>query len=116
MTRRKVLLVSSVPLAAPWNGADKNLARLLALHDQDNAYIVQSDRYEPWSEARIQVVRESKASPLPSAGQKLRAMFYLLRQTRRADLVHIVSSIRSPKTLKRPEEPWLKPASFSWAR
>lgn len=100
--KRRVLLVSSVPLAAPWNGADKNLARLLATQDLDNIYIVQSDRSQPWPDGRIEVVRERTASPLPTETQKLRAMIFLMRQTRRADLIHIVASVRRPNILVGP--------------
>lgn len=102
MSRRRILLVSSVPLAAPWNGADKNLARLLATHDQNNAYIVQSDCFEPWPDDRIKVVRERMASPLPSNGQKLRSMAFMLKYTRQAHLIHIVASVRRPSPLVGP--------------
>ena len=99
MKGRRVLLVSSVPLAAPWNGADKNLARLLAMYDRDNSYILQSDSAEPWPDERIRVVRDRSASPLPGMRQKLKALFFMLRQTHHADLIHIVASIRHPNPL-----------------
>jgi glycosyltransferase involved in cell wall biosynthesis len=99
MKGHRVLLVSSVPLAAPWNGADKNLARLLAMHDQNNGYILQSDGNEPWSDDRIRVTRDRAASPLPGNWQKMKALLFLLRQTRHADLIHIVASIRHPNPL-----------------
>lgn len=102
MKKRQVLLVSSVPLAAPWNGGDKNLARLLTVHDDDNIYIVQSDRFELWTETRITVVRDGNASPIPSPRQKMRAMSFLLRYTRHVDLVHIVASVRRPNPLVGP--------------
>src|SRR6266540_2773817 len=34
----RILMLSSIALAAPWNGADKNLARLIAQSDSNNEF------------------------------------------------------------------------------
>lgn len=97
MTHR-ILMLSSVPLATPWNGADKNLARLLVEADRRNQFIVQTSQTETWP-THVQPVREQAVSAMPTPQQKLRAMRYLLSHTGSADLVHVVASLGSPSRL-----------------
>jgi glycosyltransferase involved in cell wall biosynthesis len=100
MTRR-ILMLSSVPLAAPWNGADKNMARLLAHADPSNHFIVQTDRDEVWP-SHVESIRERRTSAMPTRDQKLRAFAYLLRHTGAADLVHVVASLSNPSRWSAP--------------
>ena len=98
--RRRVLVVSSVPLAAPWNGADKNLSRLLVRRDRNNDFVVQTDLKEVWPDARrVIAIRSRSADEMPTAVQKLRAFAYLLRHTGAADLIHVVASLYDPPRL-----------------
>lgn len=91
----RILLMGSLPLAAPWNGADKNLARFFATADTLNQFIVQTDRAEAWP-PHVVPVRERSVSAMPTAQQKLRAFAYLLRYSGQADLVHFVASLQNP--------------------
>jgi glycosyltransferase involved in cell wall biosynthesis len=92
----RILMMGSVPLAAPWNGADKNLARFLVMADSVHQFIVQTDKTEQWDGERVFTVRDRLANPMPTPGQKFRAFAYLLRQSRSVDLVHVVASLQSP--------------------
>jgi glycosyltransferase involved in cell wall biosynthesis len=97
---RDVLMASSVPLAAPWNGADKLVAALIARHDTDNRYIVHTSEDEEWPDAgRIRRIRTRRASPMPTSAQKLRGFGYLLRNAVHADLLHVVASIHGEPRL-----------------
>jgi glycosyltransferase involved in cell wall biosynthesis len=87
-------MASSVPLAAPWNGADKLVAALLARHDTENRYIVHTSAREQWPDpARIRPICAPRASPMPTRSEKLRGFGYLLRNARHADILHVVASI-----------------------
>jgi glycosyltransferase involved in cell wall biosynthesis len=92
----RVLMLSSVPLAAPWNGADKNLARILVHYDQENHYLVQTDSAEPWPTRRVMAIRERDVSPMPTTVQKLRMLDLIRRYAHQVDLIHIVASLRRP--------------------
>jgi glycosyltransferase involved in cell wall biosynthesis len=97
---KRILMVGSVPLSAPWNGGDKNLARFLVSADRQNHFIVQTDRREVWpAPPKVVAIRERHASALPTRSQKLKAFLYLLRWARQADLVHFVASLRKPSRL-----------------
>jgi glycosyltransferase involved in cell wall biosynthesis len=92
--RRDVLIASSVPLAAPWNGADKLVAALIVRHDTENRYIVHTGEHEKWPDpGRIRRIRTRLESPMPTRRQKLRGFGYLLRHAVHADLLHVVASI-----------------------
>jgi glycosyltransferase involved in cell wall biosynthesis len=94
---RRILMLGSVPLSAPWNGADKNLARMLVNTDPLNHFIVQTDRDEAWPDPpKVVAIRGRRVSATPTAVQKLRAFAYLLRWARQADLVQFVASLRNP--------------------
>lgn len=97
--QRQIMIVSSVPLAAPWNGGDKNLARLLVLHDDSNRFTVHTSLEEQWPESRAQPVRSPHASATPTARQKIDELQYMLRYTASVDLIHIVASLAQPTRL-----------------
>ena len=93
-------MASSVPLAAPWNGADKVVAALLARHDTANRYIVHTSEREEWPDAtRIRRICARRTSPMPTRSQKLRGFGYLLRNVRHADILHVVASIHDDPRL-----------------
>ena len=98
--RHRVLVVGSVPLAKPWNGADKNLARLLVRRDPDNHFVVQTNLEEEWGDPRhVTAVRWRRTDPMPTTAQKLRAFAYTLRHSGSADLIHLVATVHSPTPL-----------------
>jgi glycosyltransferase involved in cell wall biosynthesis len=107
MTRR-ILMVSSVPLAEPWNGADKNFANLLVRWDPDTHFIVQTSLTEDWPPLRVTAVRSLRTLSMPTTGQKLRGLAYLLRHSGYADLIHVVASLYNPG-------PWMGPALRTWS-
>src|SRR6266498_3916689 len=94
----RILMLSSIALAAPWNGADKNLARLIAQSDSNNQFIVQTGIDEAWL-PHVSAVRLPSTSPTPTNLEKLRGFSYLVRHTRDVDLVHVVASLSNPSRL-----------------
>jgi glycosyltransferase involved in cell wall biosynthesis len=106
--RRRILMVGSVPLAEPWNGADKNFANLLVRQDPDNHFIVQTGLAEDWSPFSVSAIRSRHAGSMPTAGQKLQGLYYLLRNTGSADLIHVVASLYDPS-------PWTGRALRAWS-
>jgi glycosyltransferase involved in cell wall biosynthesis len=91
-----ILMASTVPLAAPWNGADKNLARTLILRDEFDRFIVQTRTGEPWPVGRVQPVMVRESGALPTTAQKARSLGFLLRWTHSSDVVHLVASMVDP--------------------
>ena len=94
----RILLMSSIPFAAPWNGADKNLGRLIAETDTENEYILQTGMEDHWP-AHVTPVRTRQAGAMPTSGQKIRTFGYLLSNSRKAEIVHIVASLSKPSPL-----------------
>jgi glycosyltransferase involved in cell wall biosynthesis len=93
----RILMFGSLPLAAPWNGADKNLARLLVLDDRDNQFIIQTSIDEQWPlPPKVTAVRKRSVNSVPTLTQKLAAFTYLLGHTHQADLIHVVASLKKP--------------------
>ncbi|HYM83632.1 MAG TPA: glycosyltransferase family 4 protein [Candidatus Dormibacteraeota bacterium] len=88
-----VLVVGSLPLAAPWNGADKMLARTIVTADELDRYIVQTGPDDEWP-AHVDPVREPAPATMPGGIAELRGAAYLLRTTARADLIHVIASRR----------------------
>jgi glycosyltransferase involved in cell wall biosynthesis len=95
----RILMVGSVPLAAPWNGADKNLARFLIQNDPLHQFVVQTSLNEPWNEQSVTPIREKHPSAMPTTKQKISAFKYMVACTSSADLVHFVVSLRHPSRL-----------------
>lgn len=91
----KILMAGSLPLAAPWNGADKNLARLLVRVDPENTFLVQTGPADEWPDHVI-AVRSVETAALPTRGQKARAFAFLLGHAARADVIHVVASLHAP--------------------
>lgn len=94
----RILLFGSLPLAAPWNGADKNLGRLFA-GDVGHEFIVQSGEQDVWPHQQVRVVRVKDPAMMPTLLQKLSAFAFLLRYSFHADMVHMVVSLKRPSRL-----------------
>jgi glycosyltransferase involved in cell wall biosynthesis len=94
----RILMMSSIPLSAPWNGADKNFARLLVQTDQENQYRVNTGQEDSWAE-NVLPIRTRSASSMPTLSQKIRSFGYLVRYSMETDLVHIIASLKNPSRL-----------------
>lgn len=105
----RILMVSTLPLAAPWNLADKNLAATLVQRDRYNRFIVHTNRSEPWPEPHVTAIRSRLVSDRTTEFQKLLSFTYLLRQTAAADLIHIVATLQGTSK-------WVGPLLRAWAR
>ena len=92
----RILMLSSVPLSAPWNGGDKNLARLVVESDLVNSYTVQTGEVDQWPAGRVTSIRLHGMRSMPTTAQKLRAFMYVVRHTAQVDMVHVVASVGRP--------------------
>lgn len=102
-------MVSSVPLAEPWNGADKNFANLLVRRDRYNHFIVHTSLKEPWGpRPGVTAIRSRHVSAMPTMEQRLRELGYMLRHSGSADLIHLVASLYGPS-------PIIGPALRAWS-
>jgi glycosyltransferase involved in cell wall biosynthesis len=90
-----VLVAGSLPLAAPWDGADKVLARTIVLADRTRRYIVQTGRDEQWP-THVETLREAHPAEMPGSRARLEAARLFVRASCRADVIHIVASRRRP--------------------
>lgn len=95
---RRVLIIGSLPLAAPWNGADKNLARALVTLDRGTDYVLQTGSDDVWPE---QVVARRTGHPgaMPTFRERGRSALLLMQTTHKVDLVHVVASVRKSDPL-----------------
>jgi glycosyltransferase involved in cell wall biosynthesis len=100
LSRPRVLLLTSHPVAPPWNGADKNLARML-LHAElgvDFSFVGGPVDTTPWPPGHMRNVLDL-GSDMPTALAKLRLLIWLSFRSPTADVVHgIVTFKRSPIT------------------
>jgi glycosyltransferase involved in cell wall biosynthesis len=104
----RILVLGSLPLAAPWNGADKVLARTIVTNDVAHRYLIQTGTLEPWP-SHVEPIRERRVPVMPGFRAQVMGARYLLSQTRRARLIHVVASIRRPA-------PGMAVAVRTWAR
>lgn len=88
-----VALVGSLPLASPWNGADKVIARTIACADTGNRYLVATGPADDWP-THVVPFREARPAQMPGPASLVRGAAYLLRATPRADVLHVVASRR----------------------
>lgn len=95
----RILMGGSLPLAAPWNGADKNLGRLLVYQDKYNSFVVHTSLEEQWPVQRVTPIRSQFVKATPTTGQKLMELAYLMRYGFSTDLVHLVASLYDPPPL-----------------
>jgi glycosyltransferase involved in cell wall biosynthesis len=97
---RRIIMSGSLPLAAPWNGADKNLAKLLVELDTKNRFIIHTSNDEEWDDARgNSLIRSRHITAMPTTQQKLRSFGFLLRHVDSADLIHLVASLDRPSRM-----------------
>ncbi|TMC46993.1 MAG: glycosyltransferase family 4 protein, partial [Chloroflexi bacterium] len=91
-----VFLLTSHPIAPPWNSGDKNLARTLLLGSSGVDYVFIGDRsdYTPWPEQHRRVAL-GFTSDAPTVRQKLRLLWWLVRSRPAAEMVHAVVTFRS---------------------
>ena len=94
----RVLMLGSLPLAAPWNGADKMLARTIVTADTRHAYIVQTGLREAWPD-RVTAVRQHEVQDMPGTTARLGAARYIFGNTHNADLVHVVATVQASSGL-----------------
>ena len=96
MTRRapRVLLVGSLPLSAPWNGADKNLARALVDADRASRYTLLTGPADPWG-SHVTPVVVGRPGIVPGAHEWLRATRFAVAHIRGHDLLHVIATVRS---------------------
>ena len=94
-TRMTVLVVGSLPLAAPWNGADKMLARTIVTADIARHYMVQTGPDDPWPR-HVDTMRVARPPVMPGTLARLDTVRLLSQATCRADLIHVVASRRRP--------------------
>ena len=87
----KVFLLTSHPVAPPWNSGDTNLARTLLLGDAGVQFTFVGDRYDPspWP-VRHQRLALRSNELMPSNVEKLRLLTQLLLRPPRVDLVHLL--------------------------
>ena len=98
--RWRILLLCSVPIAAPWNGSDKNIAAILARADSANDYLVHTDHQEDWSGAsHVVPLRQWRARTMPDRRQRLAGLAVSARHGRNCEAIHVVASIRDPRRL-----------------
>ena len=100
MTRRapRVLLVGSLPLSAPWNGSDKNLARALVGADRASRYTLLTGPADAWGSHVTPVVVE-RPGTAPGAREWLRATRFAVSNVRGQDLLHVLATLRSANPL-----------------
>lgn len=96
--RRRVLMIGSLPLAAPWNGADKNIARAIVSTDSATEYHVQSGTHELWPEGVV-VRRTERPGAMPTLRERLASARLLMTGSSSVDVVHMVASVVGSNSL-----------------
>lgn len=96
MTRHapRVLLVGSLPLSAPWNGADKNLARALVEADRGSRYTLLTGPSDHWG-SHVTPVVVDRPGIVPGAFEWLRATRFAVTHVRGHDVLHVLATLRS---------------------
>jgi glycosyltransferase involved in cell wall biosynthesis len=87
----KVLLLTSHPVAPPWNSGDKNLARTLILGDTGVQYTFVGDRIDPtpWPPHHDRAALNFRSST-PTTREKGRIVRWLALHPPNVDLIHAV--------------------------
>jgi glycosyltransferase involved in cell wall biosynthesis len=88
---KNVLLLTSHPVAPPWNSGDKNLARTLILGESGVRYTFVGDRIDPtpWPAHHERAALNFRSS-LPTAREKGRIMRWLALHPPDVELIHAV--------------------------
>lgn len=99
--RPRVFLLTSHPVMPPWNGGDKNLARILLTSDIGVDYTFVGSRWDDGTwETRHRSLAVAFRDDLPVAREKLRLLTRLLLRPSHEDLVHSIVTF-SPGTLSQ---------------
>lgn len=94
----RILVLGSLPLAGPWNGADKMLARTIVHADRRHEYVVQTGLRETWPPHAI-AVRQHDVQVMPDTAARIGALRYLVRSTAGTDLIHVVATVQRSSVL-----------------
>ena len=92
----RVFLLTSHPVAPPWNSGDKNLARTLLLGDAGVDFVFVGDHHDPspWPERHRRLLLRSNGD-MPSSTEKLRLLGRLVVGAPQADAVHVIVTFQS---------------------
>jgi len=98
----KVFLLTSHPVAPPWNSGDKNLARTLLLGDAGVDFAFVGDRFDPspWP-SRHQRITVRSAGFMPSSIEKLRLLRRLVAGAPQSDAVHLIVTFQRGRVTPR---------------
>ncbi len=88
-----IAMAGSLPLAGPWNGADKVLARTIVHADQANRYLVSTGPDDRWPD-HVTPYREPRPASMPGLRALVCGAAYLARAAPRASVLHVVASQR----------------------
>lgn len=94
----RVFLLTSHPVAPPWDSGDKNMARTLLLSDAGVEYVFVGDRADPspWPPQHQRMARRYR-SDQPTGREKARLLSWLLLHPPECDVVHSVVSFQPHK-------------------
>ncbi|MFN2581123.1 MAG: hypothetical protein ABR498_00065, partial [Candidatus Dormibacteria bacterium] len=97
----KVFLLTSHPVAPPWNSGDANLARTLMLKSDGFDFVFVGDGHDPtpWPPHHQRLVISS-ADHMPSSIEKLRVLAQLAVRPPQSDVVHMIVTL---------QRSWLRP-------
>ena len=92
----KIFLLTSQPLAPPWNGGDKNLARTLVLGAKDVDFTFFGGRHDPspWPAQHRRLLLDTR-DRMPTTIEKLRVLAALAGQRHSADAVHMIITLQN---------------------
>jgi len=99
---KNVLLLTSHPVAPPWNSGDKNLARTLVLGETGVRYTFVGDRIDPtpWPPHHVRAALNFRNS-LPTAREKGRIVRWLALHPPDVDLIHAVITFQGNLVTQR---------------
>src|SRR5258708_31164306 len=98
----KVFLLTSHPVAPPWNSGDKNLARTLLMGDAGVEFTFVGDRHDPspWPRQHQRLLLRSAAFA-PSSIEKMRLLRHLVVAPPQVDVVHLIVTFQSGRLTPR---------------
>ena len=99
---KNVLLLTSHPVAPPWNSGDKNLARTLILGEAGVRYTFIGDRIDPtpWPPHHVRAALNFRNS-LPTAREKGRIVRWLALHPPDVELIHAVITFQGNLVTQR---------------
>jgi glycosyltransferase involved in cell wall biosynthesis len=98
----KVFLLTSHPVAPPWNSGDVNLARSLVLSDGATEFVFVGDRYDPSPWPRRHTRLELRSSRfMPNNADRLQLLARLALRAPEVDAVHVIVTFRRSRVTPR---------------